>query len=77
MKTIEHKDINSVLPFQEHQSYKVTDHCEYKIKIQSWDKIQQNWVDYTAEDLNLEFVMLDPYVRIRLAYDQGFHKAKF
>jgi len=37
--------------------------------ILTWDASKKKWVPFVADDIVLEFVMLDPYYRIPLPYD--------
>jgi len=39
--------------------------------ILTWDSEKKKWVPYVADDVVLEFVMLDPYYRIPLPYDSA------
>lgn len=48
--------------------YKVGDTARYEITVQEW--VDNNkWRGYDANDLQLEFVMLDPYYRLNLVKD--------
>eukprot|EP01088_Endostelium_zonatum_P017631 TRINITY_DN529_c0_g1_i1.p1 TRINITY_DN529_c0_g1~~TRINITY_DN529_c0_g1_i1.p1 ORF type:complete len:440 (+),score=86.08 TRINITY_DN529_c0_g1_i1:56-1375(+) len=53
--------------------YKVTDRIYYSIDIEEWNGKQ--WVPYAGNDVQLEFTMLDPYVRATLKNTGGstFH----
>lgn len=44
--------------------YKINQNVTYKIGFQEWDG--EEWVPFIANDIQLEFVMLDPYYRITL-----------
>jgi len=44
--------------------YKVTEWMYYSIDIEEWNGKQ--WAPYTGKDVQLEFTMLDPYVRVTL-----------
>lgn len=50
--------------------YRVNDDLAYAVDIQRWESETGQWAPYSADDLQLEFVMLDPYVRTALQ-DQG------
>jgi len=47
--------------------YCVNDTITYSVDIEEWDG--QKWVPYQADDVQLEFVMLDPYYRVNLRHD--------
>jgi len=47
--------------------YTIKQDVEYSIEIEEWDG--QKWVPYVANDVQLEFRMIDPYVRITLKTD--------
>lgn len=51
--------------------YKVNEELSYTIGLQNWDG--ENWVPYKANDVQLEFTMLDPYYRLTLDHvkDEG------
>ena len=42
------------------------DDLSYRVDITTWDRIKTKWVPYVANDIQLEFIMLDPYVRMPL-----------
>lgn len=48
--------------------YKIKDFCKFEVGISEWDGAQ--WGPYKAEDVQLEFIMLDPYYRITLPFEQ-------
>jgi oligosaccharyltransferase complex subunit beta len=50
-------------------TYTIKEDIEYSIQIQEWDGKQ--WIPYLAEDVQLEFRMLDPYVRINLKHNKS------
>jgi len=52
-------------------AYTVTDQLEYSVDINEWNG--ETWVPYKATDVQLEFVMLDPYVRLPLKHDNKGH----
>jgi len=57
-------------------TYTIKDEIEYSVTIEEWDG--SKWVPYIAQDVQLEFIMLDPYVRIKLNPDtKGRYSAKF
>lgn len=51
--------------------YSVHDQITYSIDIEEWNGSE--WVPYAADDIQLEFVMLDPYYRIFLKHDNKGH----
>jgi len=51
--------------------YKTSDNVVYSMDILTWDSDKKKWVPYIADDVVLEFVMLDPYYRIPLGYDSA------
>lgn len=59
--------------------YKVLDDIVYNIDITTWDASRKEWVPYVANDLYLEFVMLDPYIRMPLTQVPGtsLYRAEF
>jgi len=58
---------------QSREMYKVTDEIYYSIDIEEWNGKQ--WTPYSGNDVQLEFTMLDPYVRATLRNTGGatFH----
>jgi len=58
-----HRVGEAVAPF----SYTIKDNVEYSIEIEEWNG--RRWVPYTANDVQLEYIMLDPYVRTTLKND--------
>jgi len=66
-KIYHHKVGESEMPFE----YKVMDDIEYSIELFKWSKITKKWEPFIANDIMLEFVMLDPYVRIPLKKESG------
>lgn len=56
--------------FQPHE-YKVYDDIVYNADISTYDHKTGKWVPYVADDLQLEFVMLDPYIRTGLKNVKG------
>lgn len=57
-------------------SYTIMDDVVYKITIEKF--MNNKWVPYEAEDVQLEFVRIDPFVRTTLKHRQGgIYEAKF
>lgn len=51
---------------------------EYNLDIAEFDAVKNEWVPYVADDVQLEFVMLDPYVRTGLkASGKGHYTVSF
>lgn len=46
--------------------YRVKDVIELEVRIEEWDGDMNDWKGYETEDLQVEFVMLNPWVRTRL-----------
>jgi len=46
------------------QSYRIKDNITYSVEVEEF--VQGKWVPYVADDIQLELVMLDPYVRLNL-----------
>jgi len=51
--------------------YKIKDDVVYTIAMSTWDHNKNEWVSFETSDLTLEFVMLDPYIRMPLTYDHS------
>ncbi|CAN6645749.1 dolichyl-diphosphooligosaccharide--protein glycosyltransferase subunit Wbp1p [Trichomonascus vanleenenianus] len=47
-----------------HHHYRVSEDIEYSIDVSEWR--EDRWVPYEASDVQLEFIMLDPYYRLNL-----------
>jgi oligosaccharyltransferase complex subunit beta len=57
-------------------TYTIKDDIEYSVEIQEWNG--KKWVPFLANDVQLEFRMLDPYVRTTLQHDsKGKYTASF
>jgi len=50
-------------------TYTIKEKIEYSIEIQEWNG--KKWIPYLADDVQLEYRMLDPYVRITLKHDSN------
>jgi len=44
-------------------SYRIKDDIHFSILIEEYDGASKSWVPFKQNDVQLEFVMLDPYVR--------------
>lgn len=42
---------------------------EYSVRIEEWNG--KKWVPFVANDVQLEFIMLDPYIRTTLNHDNN------
>jgi len=51
--------------------YTIKEFLTYSVDIEEWNG--ESWVPYSADDVQLEFQMLDPYVRINLEHDKKGH----
>jgi oligosaccharyltransferase complex subunit beta len=49
--------------------YTIKEEVEYEIEIEEWNG--KKWAPYTGSDVQLEFIMLDPYVRTSLKPSNG------
>jgi oligosaccharyltransferase complex subunit beta len=50
----------------------------YSLRLEEYDESRGGWLPLQADDVQLEFVMLDPYVRTFLSHDkQGRYFVKF
>mmetsp|Transcript_24995 Transcript_24995/g.80541 ORF Transcript_24995/g.80541 Transcript_24995/m.80541 type:complete len:463 (+) Transcript_24995:26-1414(+) len=49
--------------------YRIKDDVEYAVTIEEWDG--KEWQPYAADDVQMEFVMLNPYVRATLKHDDS------
>merc|ERR1711916_377327 len=57
-------------------TYRVKDDIEFHAVIQEWDG--SAWIPYQTDDIQLEFQMLDPYVRLTMSHDgAGSYVAAF
>jgi oligosaccharyltransferase complex subunit beta len=43
--------------------YRIGQQIEFRVTIEEWDGDKKRWAPYVAEDVQLEFTMLDPHVR--------------
>ncbi|UYV71639.1 DDOST [Cordylochernes scorpioides] len=60
------------------EAYTIMDDVVYSIEIEEWDSANSRWVPYKAEDVQLEFVRIDPFVRIFLRHQSnGRYAAEF
>ncbi len=71
-----HKQGETETPF----NYKIEDEVYYSIEFFRWDRKSSEWVPYIApHSIMLEWVMLDPYIRMPLKQIPGspLHVAEF
>ncbi|KAL9642317.1 hypothetical protein ABK040_007315 [Willaertia magna] len=59
--------------------YRVSQELIYTVQIQEWNGIQNEWTPYKANDIQLDFVMLHPYQRVNLEFDEknNYYKSQF
>jgi oligosaccharyltransferase complex subunit beta len=50
----------------EENGVRVKDNIDFAVDIEAWDGDTSQWVPFVADDVQLEFVMLNPWVRTRL-----------
>lgn len=62
-----HKKGEKEAPF----TYTIKEDLEYSITIEEWNG--QKWVPFVANDVQLEFIMLDPYIRTTMEQDGKGH----
>jgi len=56
--------------------YTIRDFVDYSIVIE--ERVNGKWVPFKADDVQLEFIMLDPYVRVNLTHDgKGKYSTSF
>lgn len=56
---------------EEAATYRVRDDVAFGVTLEEWDCATARWVPYVATDVQVELVMLNPYVRTRLASVAG------
>jgi len=67
-----HRVGETVAPF----AYTIKDKVEYSLELQEWNG--QAWVPFLANDVQLEYRMLDPYIRTTLKHDNhGVYTTNF
>jgi len=57
------------------ESYTITDNVIYKIQIEELSS--GKWSAYNGDDVQLEFIRIDPFVRTKLVKENGHYVAKF
>eukprot|EP01122_Echinamoeba_exundans_P006038 TRINITY_DN1628_c0_g1_i1.p1 TRINITY_DN1628_c0_g1~~TRINITY_DN1628_c0_g1_i1.p1 ORF type:complete len:423 (-),score=126.98 TRINITY_DN1628_c0_g1_i1:187-1455(-) len=57
----------------ESSTYRVTDNVTFELDIEQWDSESGKWAPFVVNDVQLEFTMLDPYVRQFLKADKKGH----
>jgi len=69
-----HQDNNDINPY----SYRIMDNIEFSITMEEWCSKKGDWVPFKNDDVQLEFVMLDPYIRTNLKHNgNGKFHARF
>jgi len=60
------------------RSYRIKDDIEFSLLIEEYDGSSQKWIPFTGNDVQLEFTMIDPYIRINLSHNgKGVYSAAF
>ena len=54
--------------------YRIKDEVEYSLDIQEWDGAK--WVPYHADDVQLQFFLMSPYVRKALVSDKKVRRMR-
>jgi hypothetical protein len=49
----------------------------YWIEIEEWNQKLKKWSPYNANDIQMEYIMLDPYVRMPLTKDPTPGSSKY
>jgi oligosaccharyltransferase complex subunit beta len=58
------------------ENYRVGEDLEYSVVIEEWNG--EKWAPFVADDIQLEFTMLDPYIRTKLTHaGDGKYVASF
>jgi len=58
--------------------YRIKQQVRYEVTLSEWDGAAQQWTPFVADDVQLEFRMLDPYVRQTLQHaGQGRYTLEF
>jgi dolichyl-diphosphooligosaccharide---protein glycosyltransferase subunit DDOST/WBP1 len=55
------------------ERYRIKDDIVYEVDIERWDGVANEWRPFAADDIMLEFIMLDPHVRLPLKHDGAGH----
>ena len=56
--------------------YTIREECEFSVKIS--ELVKGQWMPFQADDVQMEFVRIDPFVRKNMVGDKGgVFKAKF
>lgn len=65
-------DISTMTNFE---GYTINDDVEYSIKIEIYEN--RKWLPYTADDVQLEFVRIDPFIRQTMVRENDKYVARF
>lgn len=60
-RDVQHKPIGELVGG--HGQYRIGQQIEYRVTLEQWNGDQKQWQPYVADDVQLEFTMLDPHVR--------------
>jgi oligosaccharyltransferase complex subunit beta len=63
-------------PGSDANGIRVKDTIDFSVEIEAWNGDSSKWVPFIADDIQLEFVMLNPWVRVRLQH-AGSGKATY
>jgi oligosaccharyltransferase complex subunit beta len=60
------------------RTYRISDELEFSVRIEEYDGATLSWKPFTNSDVQLEFVMMDPYVRTTLKHNgRGYYTTRF
>jgi len=54
-------------------AYRINDLIDFSIDMSEWDPVTNNWIPFKANDVQLNFVMIDPYIRTTLKHNNNGH----
>jgi oligosaccharyltransferase complex subunit beta len=59
--------------------YRIKDELVYEADLEEWDSTTETWKPYLADDVQIEYVRLDPHIRITLKHsnNSGHYIASF
>ncbi len=60
-RDVQHKPIGALVGG--HGQYRIGQQIEFRVTIEQWNGDKKQWLPYVADDVQLEFTMLDPHVR--------------
>ena len=75
-KSLRHYKVGTAPAETNPENYNLEEHVVFEIEIEQMTKGQ--WHPYVADDVQLEFVMLEPYYRVLLkSTEPGIYSAQF